>query len=299
MHPVTLTAIVIELIILGAQGMLYLGAPHDRTRLGYLILLLLLLIFNTANGLLPDPHFRVPAYMQHIIVNTSGFMILSYFPFYFYRVLGLEKLRFLAVYGVPLFLLLPYLIFFVVGLSVNEDIAFAHRYGYIIPTAYSLVLLVGIGRAIRFAYRGQRNKKQYIEEIAAYVAIMPWAALAPVVYFRAGQLTETFFTNLGFLALSCLLLYRSIITSRAEQKLIAELEVIPFNTEVVSRNCNRFGLSNRETEITLLICQRMRYKDIANCLFISERTVSKHMQNIFGKTLVNSRSELMRKMNGL
>jgi len=83
MHPVTLTAIVIGLVIFGAQSVLYLERRHDRSRLGYLILLLLLLIFNTANGLLPNPTYDIPEYIQHIIVNTTGFMMVSYFPFYF------------------------------------------------------------------------------------------------------------------------------------------------------------------------------------------------------------------------
>ena len=281
MHPVTLAAIVIELIILGAQSALYFGRIHDRTTLGYLILLLFLLIFNVANGLLPDPSYAIPLYIQHIIVNTTGFMIVSYFPFYFYKVFGLVKLRFLAIYGVPLFLFLPYLTFFVVGLSIHEDVEFTHRYGYIVPTAYTLVLLVSIGRAIRFAYREHRNQKQYMEEI----------------YFQWGQLVETLFTNLGFLGVSVLLLYRFVNIGRAEQQLIAGLELIPIKPEAIEKNAKIFGLSNREIEIVYLVCERMNYREIGEKLFISELTVKKHIQNIFGKVLVNSRSELVRKMN--
>src|SRR5690606_14815633 len=121
--------------------------------------------------------------------------------------------------------------------------------------------------------------------------------MAPVVYLQWGQLTETLFTNVGFVAISALLLYRAVNVSRAEQKLLADLELVPINPEAIQRNTKHFGLSNREIEIVYLICERLSYKEIADKLFISDRTVSKHVQNIFSKILVNSRSELVKKMN--
>ncbi|GAA4131938.1 hypothetical protein GCM10022216_02520 [Sphingobacterium kyonggiense] len=294
MHPATLAAIIIELIILGAQAALYLQRPHDRTRLGYIILLLLLLGFNFVNGLLPNPGYALPIYVQHIIVNTFGFMIVSYFPFYFYRFFGLEKLRFLAVYGVPLFLLLPYFSFFVVGLSIHEDIAYTHRYGYIVPTVYALVLLAGIGRAIRFAYREHRNRHLFTEELAAYIAIMPWAFLAPVVYFGWGQLTETLFTNLGFLGLSVFLLYRSLNYELAEKRELAELrEMGMAHAPYFEENCVHYGLSGREKEVAQYIRQGLRNREIADRLFIAESTVKKHIENMFHKTGAAGRMELV------
>ncbi|WP_333577633.1 helix-turn-helix transcriptional regulator [Sphingobacterium sp.] len=297
MHPVTLLTIVIELVAIGAQSALYLNRLRDQVRFWHLILLLLLLVFNVANGLFPDARYNVSIPVQHIIVNGIGFAIVSYFPFYFYRAFGLRKLRFLAIYGVPLFLVLPYLVFFVIGLSIHGDLAFTHKYGYIIPTFYSLILLFSTAKAIRCAYRTSKNKNRYIEEMAAYFALMPWAFLAPVVYFQWGQLIETLFTNVGFVAISALLLYRTLNISRAEQKLLADLELVPVNYEAIECNSKRFGLSNREIEIVHLISQRLSYKEIADKLFISDRTVNKHVQNIFNKTLVNSRTQLVKKIN--
>lgn len=294
MHAVTLTAIVIELVIFGAQGVLYIGRPNDRTRLGYLILLLLLLVFNVANGLLPDPTYGIPEYVQHIVVNTAGFMMVSYFPFYFFRFFGLEKLRFLAVYGVPLFLLLPYLAFFVVGLSIHGDIEFTHRYGYIVPTVYALVLLLGIGRAIRFAYREHRDHHLYVEEIGAYIAFMPWAFLAPVVYFQWGQLIETLFANLGFLALSIFLLYRSLHYELAEKRELAELRQMGIaHSPYYEENCAHYGLSDREKEVVQFVRQGLRNKEIADRLFIADGTVKRHIENIFRKTGASTRMELV------
>jgi len=44
------------------------------------------------------------------------------------------------------------------------------------------------------------------------------------------------------------------------------------------------------------ICEGEKYKDIAERLFISERTVTTHVQNIFKKTKVTSKIELLNKL---
>ncbi|WP_379018795.1 helix-turn-helix transcriptional regulator [Parapedobacter deserti] len=299
MHPATLLAIITELILLGAQGALYLSRTHDKTRLWYLRLLVLMLLLNTANGLFPDSRYAIPIHIQHIIVNGIGFSVASYYPLYFHKAFRLYRLRFHAIYGGPLFLMLPYLVFFVIAYSIHGDIDFTRRYGFIDPTIYSLVLLVSMAGSIRHAYRENPDTRLFIEELAAYAAMVPWSAMPMVVYNGWGQLTETLFANLGFLTVSVLMLCHSIRLGRAEQKLIADLELVPIHPESIERNGRHFGLSGRETEIVYLVCERLSYREIGEKLFISELTVKKHVQNIFGKVLVNSRSELARKMNDL
>ncbi len=55
------------------------------------------------------------------------------------------------------------------------------------------------------------------------------------------------------------------------------------STDVFTENCQQFHLSIRERDIAKMICQGYKYKEMADKLFISERTVSKHVQNIFQK----------------
>jgi DNA-binding NarL/FixJ family response regulator len=52
-------------------------------------------------------------------------------------------------------------------------------------------------------------------------------------------------------------------------------------------------LTTRERELLTLICQGMKNKEIADCLFITETTVRHHLTSIFGKLKVNSRLELV------
>lgn len=63
--------------------------------------------------------------------------------------------------------------------------------------------------------------------------------------------------------------------------------------------CRFFKLSKREMEISRLISLGMAYKAIAAQLFLSERTVSKHVENIFYKVNVSTKMELLAKLGAL
>ena len=62
------------------------------------------------------------------------------------------------------------------------------------------------------------------------------------------------------------------------------------------QNCELYHLTTREKDIAKLICQGQKYKDIGETLFIAERTVTKHAQNIFEKTGVSNKIELINKL---
>jgi DNA-binding CsgD family transcriptional regulator len=56
----------------------------------------------------------------------------------------------------------------------------------------------------------------------------------------------------------------------------------------------RFDFSGRETEIAARLIEGMSYKSIGQSLFISPDTVKSHVKNIYRKTDVNKRMELIR-----
>ncbi len=62
------------------------------------------------------------------------------------------------------------------------------------------------------------------------------------------------------------------------------------------QSCKLFHFTARETEIARLIFKGKTYKDIAKELFISDKTVTKHIQNIFGKAEVSNKLELINKL---
>ncbi|GAB3025304.1 hypothetical protein GCM10027051_32510 [Niabella terrae] len=68
--------------------------------------------------------------------------------------------------------------------------------------------------------------------------------------------------------------------------------------EKLRLKAEEFKLTNREREIVVLIAKGYTYEQVAKELFISERTVGKHMQNIFTKVGVNNKVALLNKLRG-
>ena len=67
--------------------------------------------------------------------------------------------------------------------------------------------------------------------------------------------------------------------------------------ERLAQNCKRYSFTTREIEIVILVYKGYSHKQIAEMLFIAERTVAKHVQNIFEKAQVSNRLELSRKLD--
>jgi signal transduction histidine kinase/DNA-binding NarL/FixJ family response regulator len=66
--------------------------------------------------------------------------------------------------------------------------------------------------------------------------------------------------------------------------------------DLFKQNCDLYKLTSRERDIVKLICEGHKYKLIAEILFISEKTVTKHVQNIFEKLEVSNKIELINKL---
>jgi signal transduction histidine kinase/DNA-binding NarL/FixJ family response regulator len=71
---------------------------------------------------------------------------------------------------------------------------------------------------------------------------------------------------------------------------------VPGTVHSFGENCQIYNLSAREKEVAELICRGLKYKAIADTLFIAERTVTKHAQNIFEKVNVSNKIELSNKL---
>jgi len=297
-HIVTFIFIVMEFGMFIFQFFYFQFRPQDKSRLWYLILLALLLFYNVTGGLFPDHKITsIPIPTQLMIAYGSGFLMASYFPFYFYKAFDLKVLRWHALYGVPLFLMAPYLLFFVIAYAINGNLNVDIKLGVVVPFIYSLVLLWVILKAIRNHYNEEENHKNAIEEIAVYCAVSPWAAMTVFSWFQVSQLVEVLCTNFGFIIITVIFILKAIKNTRQEYEAFIAIKTNRNVQEGFSaENFLTYGLTKREIEIVSFIHRGLKNKVIADSLNISEGTVKKHIENIFNKTGVTSRGELLHKL---
>jgi len=91
---------------------------------------------------------------------------------------------------------------------------------------------------------------------------------------------------LGIAAVILVILYvfTRISTRHKDSQLLSADKEIAF-----LYNCKVYNLSNRETEVTRLMLKGWTYRAVATHLFIAEKTVDSHMQNIYAKTGVRNK----------
>lgn len=81
----------------------------------------------------------------------------------------------------------------------------------------------------------------------------------------------------------------SPMSSHIARKVVASFHQLPTD------NLELKKLTEREKEILLLLSEGLRYKEIADKLFLSTETVRTHIRNIYEKLQVNSRTEALNK----
>ncbi|RZJ76922.1 MAG: LuxR family transcriptional regulator [Flavobacterium sp.] len=299
LHMLTLVIIVLELMMLPFVLWYYYAWPKDKSRLWYFLLLFLLVVYNLTGGLFPDPDIvAIPFRLQNTIAYGSGFLMASFFPYYFYKCYHLDALRWHAIYGVPAFLLLPYLVFFCIVYPVTGDLDYVINYGMIVPSLYVPVLLWAMLKSMRIQFRGNDQSlypSQKLEMLAMYWAVAPWALMTVFSYLHVEQWIEVLATNTGFVVITVLSMLRSGRMERMEkERLLTLTEMSEKQLKSFEERCLSNQLTRREGEVAQLLCQGLTYAQISENLFIAKRTVDTHVQNIFFKTGVNKKIELQK-----
>lgn len=242
--------------------------------------------------------------VQNILAWGSGFVLACYFPYYFYKAFNLENLRFHARYGVLLFLLTPFLLFFGVEYLIEGNIDLAVKHGVIIPFVYAIICVIAMYKGIR--KKQQDDPKLGREMYLSLIAIAPWVSMPILSFFHISQLPEVLIMNGGFLVITALFIWNTIKQTRADNQRLEDIRasysnesvgneaITPIQEDKFEHNCDRLRLSRREIEVAALMSEGLKYKEIGERLFISERTVTKHVQNMFMKAGVTNKVEFLR-----
>jgi signal transduction histidine kinase/DNA-binding NarL/FixJ family response regulator len=251
MHIITFLFACFESVLFFYLVIYKLSRPGDKTTILNITLIFLLIIFNLASGLLPDPNLMGSFIVQESIAYASGFIAPTYFPYYVYKAFDLKKMKFHAFRGVYIFLIIPYILFVIV-LGVTNDLNTAN-YVLIIPVFYAPWVVYSLFNAVKFKYQHNFRKKESREEIAVmFLSITPWVAEPAIVWLSLGQVVEATMTNLGFLLLFSLHVKRHIKAFRTDHQRLIESE-----QQLLNWNANlQIEVEKRTRELKLISDQR-------------------------------------------
>lgn len=243
MHVITFVFSALEIVMFFYQLIFFISRPTDKSRLRYLILLFLLIVYNIVGGLLPDNNIDIPVKLQNCFSYSTGFLMAAYFPYYFYKGFELKDLRFHTYYGWCIYLLFPYILFVYLYYK-TDDLVFAAQLGMSIPILYSLILFYSITKSVIRKYKENKGNSDVMEMVGLYIAYSAWFGVPIVTYFQASQAYEYLCSNTGFFVMSILFVRKTVHQQRYEYNKLQELN--DSLTEKVKERTRQLELSNEQ-----------------------------------------------------
>ncbi|MBN8717949.1 MAG: response regulator [Sediminibacterium magnilacihabitans] len=116
----------------------------------------------------------------------------------------------------------------------------------------------------------------------------------PFSFEELNQKIDTVLKNIGKQKKAILNLSIANLKNLGNVKAVPEDVKLSFNLE---QKCKSYNLTNREIEIVKLVLKGTKYKEIAKTLFIADKTVATHIQNIFEKIGVSNKVEMINKLS--
>jgi signal transduction histidine kinase/DNA-binding NarL/FixJ family response regulator len=243
MHVVTFVFSALEIVMFFYQLIFFISRPTDKSRLRYLILLFLLIVYNIVGGLLPDQNIDISVQLQNCISYSTGFLMAAYFPYYFYKGFDLKNLRFHTYYGWFIYLFIPYVLFVYLYYR-TDDLEYAAKIAMSFPIVYSLILFYSITKSVIGKYKENKDKPDVMEMIGLYIAYSSWFGVPIVTYFQASQAYEYLCSNTGFFVMTVLFVRKTVHQQRYEYNKLQELN--ESLTEKVKERTRQLELSNEQ-----------------------------------------------------
>jgi len=300
----TLTTVIITLIeicVLSFQCINYLSRRDDKSRLRFLILILLFITYNLASGLLPDESFHLNLLLQYSISYGSGIVLVMYYYYYLVQEFSIIQDRTFNVKTFIISVAATFLLIFVIGGLMTNDIQLAKQVFIIFPMGIALYFCV---RTVIFLVKKRKeltSDKNFnaLMITCGYLGILFMASMPIVVFFGNYQTLNISLVNFSFFLICFAYVKRHIDQSNIEYEMIQNIREKTTELEGFPHY-----LTPKELEISYLILLDLNYHEIADFLYISNKTVSKHASNIFKKAhcknkieYVNQFSMEIRKIN--
>ncbi|MDP6922596.1 MAG: helix-turn-helix transcriptional regulator [Lutibacter sp.] len=290
---ITSIIIAIQALIVAHQIVIILSVPKDKNAQRYLLLICFYLFYNIASGLFPDPAITmISVYWQTILAYFSGLSFSMYYLYFINHQYHLEIFNRNKIHFLILLLLLSFVLLFVLPYSYTYEALPSIRKFLCFPICLEVYFIAKILRQLRKNYTARCvvGDYYYFRHVNLYLSLISFIAFPLVVFAGDYQSVEQPLANLGFFSLSINEVSRRIRKRRRERRILQQ-----FADSEFKQGLKNLELTPKELEIAQLILESYKYSDIADRLFITEKTVGKHASNIYKKANITNKQTFIEK----
>lgn len=299
------TAILIgvEVAILFSQIMFYIQKPSDKSRLRFVGLTAMFIIYNVLSGFLPDKNFGMNLLLQNIISIGIGITLAIYYYAYLVKELNMIQDKVFSVKNLIIGLAGTFILGYGVSYLTTNDLEKSRQYYIILPIIIAIYFCV---QTVIFLSKKRnqhsKNKTPFKYMITSgYIGIVFMATMPIVVAFGDYQVINNGLVNVSFFLSYVAFFKYMMYHTKIENEMLLVMEQQNKKDKVESTNkCENFNsycLSKRQIEVAYLMLENLTYAQIATELFISTNTATKHGSDILKKTKSSTKAHFITKFS--
>jgi len=241
-------------------------------------------------------HTPLFSFLDYIESPFAQYLLMFSLPYFFHKLFNIPNAKkrnlIVAIIAIIMFLLYPfYNYFYDDGSLVNIIGEYIEDIMFVSIIIYSII--------IGFIHQKSISNNQLKKTIKFLMILM--LIFIPGIYndtFRS-EITSIRFYPLLYWAFSVTFTYyfiKSFLLRETERKTkyVSNSITASNNTDSL---LNNYNISEREKEVVALLLEGKSYQQIAEQLFVSVNTVKTHVRKIYPKLGINSRHELVNKIN--
>jgi DNA-binding CsgD family transcriptional regulator len=300
MHWITFIILLAQLVILFFQIINYLSNTKDQYAKRYLILILAYISYNFFSGIFPDTNINFPIFLQNVIAYLAGIIFAVYFIYYLYKEFHITPFNYFTTKRVLIYFSVLFIFLFIIPYALTYNLNLSRKLFITIPLLLTIIFSVkAITKLIKIVNqqsKGDDENHFKIRVISANFGVISFLMLPLMVFIGDYQYLEQPLVNLGFFIMTFAYIKNHIYQRKLETGLLLNLKE-ELEQDKIKSLTSKYCLTSKEIEITKFILEGYLYKDIANMIFITDKTVSKHASNIFKKANVTNRKDFEKLLN--
>ena len=299
-NVLTIAITLIECAVLFYQVFHVLCRPNDKSRLRFLTLTLTFVLYNITSIWMPTGNSEIRDLGLACFAFGRGAILGGVYFYFLLKELDIGQQRFFNVKTLLLSLGLFFLLGYVFLYNVSNHSEFAYDLFVLSPlviAVYFCLKTIQFTRSIRTTNTEGKSSLNLMV-IFGYIGMILISSLPIIVYMGDYHVVNIIVVNLSFFVIFYAYIQNHLFQARTEYELLTNMGYFKKKEPEEKKSLcpeifKRYNLTTREIEIAFRILSGIRYKDIAEEMFIAPKTVSKHASNIFKKTDCQNRVMFM------